>query len=71
MLFRKKEVKKVYDREKVKPVIKASICTGEQVAGFLDVHTGAFEDICLIRNQSDLDRFMKMYGIEGRIDKIY
>ena len=29
-LFKKKIVKKTYDREHMKPVIRASICTGEE-----------------------------------------
>ena len=32
-LFKKKTVTKTYDKENKKPVIKASICNGEQVAG--------------------------------------
>ena len=32
-LFKKKVVTKTYDKENKKPVIKASICNGEQVAG--------------------------------------
>ena len=39
-LFKKKIVKKTYDREHMKPVIRASICTGEEVAGFKDIRTG-------------------------------
>ena len=35
-LFKKKIVKKTYDREHMKPVIRASICIGEEVAGFKD-----------------------------------
>ena len=31
-LFKKKIVKKTYEREHMKPVIRASICTGEEVA---------------------------------------
>ena len=31
-LFKKKTVTKTYDKENKKPVIKASICNGEQVA---------------------------------------
>ncbi len=31
-LFKKKIVKKTYDREHMKPVIRASICYGEEVA---------------------------------------
>ena len=44
MFFRKKTEKRSYDRSRQKPVIRASICTGEQVAGFKDLTTGAFED---------------------------
>ncbi|XCP85055.1 aspartate dehydrogenase [Roseburia hominis] len=64
-IFRKKEiVKKDYDRENQKPVIHCSICTGEQVAGFKDLHTGKFQDIMLIRNDEDLRKFKEMYGVD-------
>ena len=46
-LFKKKIVKKTYDREHMKPVIRASICTGEEVAGFKDIRTGKIEEIML------------------------
>ena len=71
MFFKKKSPKRSYDKEKVKPVIKASICTGEQVAGFVDIHTGVFEDVMLIRNSADLKAFTDQYGIEESIEKIY
>ncbi len=71
MFFKKKPEVKTYDKENTKPVIKASICNGEQVAGFQDIHTGAFEEVMLIRGSGDLDEFMRMYGIEGQIEKIY
>ena len=29
-----------FDRENEKPIIKASICNGEQIAGFKNIHTG-------------------------------
>ena len=45
---------KTYDKENKKPVIKASICNGEQVAGFKDIHTGKIEEVMLIKNQADL-----------------
>ena len=70
-LFKKKEKVYSYDKEHMKPVIKTSICTGEQVAGFKDIHTGKIEEIMLIRSEADLDNFKKMYGIEGNIDKEY
>ena len=70
-LFRKKTVTEKYDKENKKPVVKASICNGEQVAGFKDIHTGKIEEVMLIKNQADLDAFKKMYGINGEIEKEY
>lgn len=63
MIFKKKITKVPYDKENQKPVLKCSICNGEQIAGFKNIHTGKFEDVMLIRNDKDLDDFMKMYGI--------
>ena len=48
-LFKKKTITKTYDKENKKPVIKASICNGEQVAGFKDIHTGKIEEVMLIK----------------------
>ena len=69
-MFRRKPKKCAYDRENRKPVIRSSICTGEQVAGFRDIHTGKFQDIMLIRDESDLKKFKEMYGL-GDIPKEY
>lgn len=55
-----------YDKDSKRPVIKASICTGEQVAGFKDIHTGKIEEVMLIRSEADLDNFKKMYGINEK-----
>lgn len=63
MFEHKKLEKKTYDKENQKPVLKCSICTGEQVAGFKDIHTGRFEEVMLIRNGTDLDDFMEAYDI--------
>lgn len=60
-----------YDKENKKPVIKASICNGEQVAGFKDIHTGKMEEVMLIKNQADLERFKAMYEIDEEIAKEY
>ena len=70
-LFRKKTVTKTYDKENKKSVIKASICNGEQVAGFKDIHTGKIEEIMLIKEQADFEVFKKMYGIDEEIEKEY
>ena len=52
-LFKKKIVKKTYDREHMKPVIRASICTGEEVAGFCRKAGWEIEEIMLIRFSED------------------
>ena len=70
-LFKKNIVTKTYDKEKKTPVIKASICNGEQVAGFKNIHTGKIDEVMLIKNHADLDAFKKMYGIDGAIEKEY
>lgn len=62
-MFKKKIIKATYDKENQKPVIRASICNGEQVAGFKDIHTGKFSEIMLIRNSRDLEEFLEKYDI--------
>ena len=71
MFFKKKIENKPYDKSIKKPAIKASICNGEQIAGFKDLSTGAFEEVMLIKNQEDLASFKKIYGITEEIEKIY
>ena len=70
-LFSKKKIIHSYDKDNKRPVIKTSICTGEQVAGFKDIHTGKIEEVMLIRSEADLDNFKKMYGINEEIEKEY
>lgn len=70
-LFKKKEIKKSYNQQHQKPIIRASICTGEKVAGFKDLQTGKIEEIMLIQCPEDLEKFRKMYGITGEIEKEY
>lgn len=62
--FKKEPEQKSFDRENQRAVLKCSICTGEQVAGFKDVRTGRFDEVMLIRNGGDLDDFKKQYGVE-------
>ena len=69
-MFRKKTVVKQYDKENKRPVIKCSICNGEQVAGFKDIRTGKFEEIMLIKDSKDLDVFMQLYDVQD-ISKEY
>lgn len=69
-MFGKKTVVRQYDKENTRPVLKCSICTGEQVAGFKDIHTGKFEEVMLIKNSKDLDVFKQLYQVED-ISKEY
>ncbi len=64
-MFKKKAVTipKQYDKENQKPVLKCSICNGEQVAGFKNLRTGRFEEVMLVRNEADLREFMDRYGV--------
>ena len=71
-MFRRKTKKCSYDRENLKPVIRSSICTGEQVAGFKNIHTGKFSAVLLIRDGRDLKEFLEEYDIsEGDVATEY
>lgn len=60
----------LYDKEGKIPVIRASICTGEKVAGFKDEKTGKFEDLMLIKKDTDLKEFLRLYQVnEDEIKK--
>lgn len=52
-----------YDRENWRPVLKCSICNGEKVAGFKNIHTGEFREESFIRNEEELEAFKQKYGI--------
>lgn len=70
--FKKKFQKEPYDKCTQRPVIHASICTGEKVAGFKDIQTGKFHEVMVIRDNSDLQFFLQKYGVtENEIVKEY
>ena len=64
MFGKKKKLKVEFDRETQKPVLRCSICTGEKVAGFKNIHTGKFEEVMLIRSDKELDVFKAMYDLD-------
>ena len=66
----KKVKQETYDPELRKPMIRASICNGEQVAGFKNKETGEFHEVMLIRDERDLADFKQAYGLD-RVDKEY
>lgn len=60
---RKKHIIPLYDKIGKIPVIRSSICTGEQVAGFKDLYSGKFDELMLIRNGNDLIEFLSLYQV--------
>ena len=66
MIFQKKKQetqKREYDSLNQKPILKCSICNGEQVAGFKDNRTGNCREVMFVRNEKDLQTFKEMYGL--------
>ena len=66
-LFTKKkpiQLRIEYNPDTQLPVLRCSICTGEQVAGFKDKATGHFTDVMLIKEPQDLERFRSIYNID-------
>lgn len=71
MFRRKKQPQRLsFNPAQQKPVIRASICTGEQVGGLKDLKTGRFTDVMLIRDENALREFQAMVGTSD-IDKEY
>ncbi len=60
-----------FDKTGKRPVIRASICTGEKVAGFQD-ESGHIEELRLIAGDRDLEEFMRIYKVrEDEIEKVW
>ena len=64
MFLWKREPAVTFDKTGKIPVIRASICTGEQVAGFKDRETGKFTEAMLIRGEQDLGEFCTRYEVK-------
>ena len=61
-----------FDRETQKPVLRCSICTGEQVFGFRNKETGKFKEVSLIRDEKELKEVLGQYGIkQDEVEKVY
>lgn len=67
---KKAESKLEFDKEKQKAVVRCSICTGEQVAGFKDIGTGKFTEVTLVKGDGDIKKFMERYHLET-VEKEY
>jgi len=62
---RKKQAEVPYDGGNKIPVIRSSICTGEQTAGFKDPFSGKFEELMLLRDDRDFQEFLRRYHVEA------
>ena len=68
---RKTEYPKFPDGDHV-PVLKCSICTGEQVLCAKDINTGKLHELMLIRSPKDLEGFCEANSINAEsIEKVY
>ena len=59
-----------YDEAKHEAVIRCSICTGEQVAGFRSKEDGNFVGVMVIQSEKDLEYFKRLYRVD-EVRKIY
>lgn len=62
MFGRRKKTAPAFDWTGKVPVLRTSICTGEQTAGYKD-SAGRFHEIMLIRSDADLQAFLEGYGL--------
>ena len=68
----KKPVTPAFPPEDYEPVIRCSICTGEQVACMRNRRTGKLQELMLLRTPADLERFCRQYGLEPeKLKRVY
>ena len=69
---RRAEETPLFPPEQFEPVIRCSICTGEQVACMRERESGKLREIMLIRSEADLEEFRSRLGLpDGEIRRIY
>lgn len=71
LFSRKKETPPLFPPERFEPVLRCSICTGEQVACMRERETGKLRELMLIRSEADLESFRRTYGVSGEIRRVY
>ena len=69
---KKKDAVPQIDPARFEPVLRASICTGEQVLCLRDRQTGAMHELMLIRSMADLEEVCAANGIDAdTVRKVY
>ena len=72
LFSRKKETPPQFPPEQYEPVLRCSICTGEQTLCLKDRETGDQHELMLIRSFSDLEEVCSANGIDPEtVRKIY
>lgn len=62
--------REAYDLQKYLPIIRCSVYSGKQVAGFKDKMTGQFMEVMIIQSDKDLEEFKARYGVD-KVEKEY
>ena len=64
-MFFRKEKRNIpsYPPEEYEPVIRCSICTGEQVACMRSRDTGKLHEVMLLQTEKDLQHFCNVYSL--------
>lgn len=69
---RKKSELPAFPPEEYEPVLRCSICSGEQVACMRERQSGRLHELMLIRSQEELEEFCRSYGVKAEaLRKIY
>ncbi len=69
---KKKETLPAFPPEEYEPVLRCSVCTGEQTACMREKATGKLREVQLIRSPRDLEDFCRSYGVKREdIRKVY
>lgn len=61
---KRKEKVMSYDRSRLAPAIRKSICTGEETFGFIDIRDGHFTDIQLLRNGQEKAEVFRQWTVD-------
>lgn len=70
-MLRRKKTMVSFDPQTQEPVIRCSICTGEQTLCFREKATGRVEEIMLVRDQRELAEFCRRNGVPEPVEKTY
>ena len=63
-IFRKRKEKAMgYDRSRLAPAIRKSICSGEETFGFIDIRDGHFTDIQLLKDEKEKAEVLRQWAV--------